>query len=368
MHAANLIRAIKSYDENSVFTGFGGDMMQNAGCRIVRHYRDMAYMGVVDVVLHARKALSNLRFAKQTLLETRPQVLILVDYPSFNMQIASFCRSHLPQTRIVWYIPPKVWAWKSWRIHKLQGLADMVLGIFPFEPEFYRKYGYKAKYVGNPTVGMIKEYKAVHNSLQRKNNLIALLPGSRKHEVSKSLPRMLAAASAFKGYETEVAMAPALSREFYEKLIADTKKRYCLHDIQLRLTDDTYSLLSVAAVAVVNSGTATLETAMSGCPQVAVYHLNFGHLLNVLRPLMFKTPFFTLPNIIAGKQIIKELLAYEFTIESVRKELEHLLCDNDYRKQMLNDYNRVADILGSQNAADTAALLILSDFEQTEPA
>lgn len=363
MHAAALISAIRRRDKKSVFVGFGGDKMQSAGCRLVCHYRNMAFMGVVDVVMHAPDVVRNLRLARRTMTEEKPDALVLVDYPSFNLKIAKFCRRRLPQTKIYYYISPKVWAWKTWRVHTIAKLTDRVLCIFPFESEFYARYGYKATYVGNPTANYVKAFMKNNSQVERKSNVVALLPGSRKHEVQKCLPRMLAAASSFINVKVVIAKAPSLPTELYEQIVEQTRDKYKLGQLNIEFREDTYHLLLEAALAVVNSGTATLETALLGCPQVAVYHVDCGHLLNLVRPLLFKLNYFTLPNIIAGKQVIRELLAYEFTVDTLKKEIEHLLIDDDYRMQMLYDYKLISDILGDLDASETAAELCCNNIK-----
>lgn len=353
MHAARLIEALLQQDDEALFVGMGGDAMQSQGCQLVQHYEKMAYMGFVDVFCHARDIRHNFRLVHQALLETRPDTLILVDYPSFNLRVAAYCRRHLPCTKIIYYIPPKVWAWKSWRVHRIGKLCDEVLGIFPFEPTFYDHYGYQCEYVGNPVVERIAMYKETMHNAQSDQipPYIVLLPGSRRHEIEKCLRKMVLGASGMPDIEhLVVTMAPGVEEEFYTNLLAG------LPDVTL--TRDTYNAVAFARAAVVNSGTATLETALLGCPQVAVYHVAMGRLLELVKPLMFKIPYFTLVNIIAGKEVIRELLAHYFTAESVHKELLRLLQDNDYRQKMVTEYAHVADILTQKKAAETAAKVI----------
>ena len=370
LHASHLIEHLSRVDAEAQFCGLGGDKMNAAGCKLLLHYRDMAFMGYVDVIRHLGKIRRNMQLAKQAILAQHPDVLILIDYPSFNLQIAKFVKRKLPSTRIYYYIPPKVWAWKTWRIHKIARLTDKVFCIFPFEPAFYAQYGYQTEYVGNPTATEIRRYLQTADSdgqpaAQSQQSaftnklVIALLPGSRWHEIEQCLPRMLTAALSFRDYKVVIATAPAISRSTYDKIlndIADSEARD-----RITLTDETYPLLQHATAAVVNSGTATLETALLGCPQVAVYHLAFGHVLNALRPIMFKIPYFTLPNLIAGRQVIRELLAYEFTSDAVRNELERLLHDDAYRGRQQTDYENIKRLLGGHDAPAQAAARIVSD-------
>ena len=347
-HAAALIQQIKLRDPKALFAGLGGDRMKSAGCFLYRHIQHMAFMGFAAVIHHWKDVKDNFRIAREALLNEKPDVLILIDYPSFNLQMASFCRKHLPQTRIIYYIPPKVWAWKKWRVHRIGRLCDEVLGIFPFEPAFYAKYGYQCTYVGHPTVEQIKVKRE-----RLKEKCIAILPGSRTSEISHCLPRMLASARHFPEYKITVCAAPGIEDDFY--------KDY-LH-VGETLNRDTYNTLCAATAAIVNSGTATLETALIGCPQVAVYHLALSPLIGLLRwmrPLFFSTPYFTPVNIVAGKEIIKECMANDFTEEKVTAELSRLLSNDDYTKEMLASYQHLNALLGDHSASATAAEIITS--------
>ncbi len=370
LHASNLILALQKQDAEAVFVGMGGDKMQEAGCRLVQHYREMAFMGFVAVLKNLGKVRRNFQIAHDALLQEKPDVLVLIDYPSFNLKIAEWCEKHLPETKIYYYIPPKVWAWKRWRVHKIAKVSDKILGIFPFEPAFYAKYGYKAEYVGNPTMDSIrqwtkdegqrtKEATCLSPSWGNKKGagIIAILPGSRKHEIEKCLPKMLEAAHKVlntlspKG-ESEGAIvvtgAPGIEPAFYDRFLTNEKIVF----------NETYDLLSQAAVAIVNSGTATLETALLNCPQVAVYHVACGRLLGLLRPLIFQIPHFTLVNIIPNREVIQEKIAYLFTVDEVANEVKRILEDDTYRQKMLAGYDEIRQILGNNPAADTAADII----------
>jgi len=325
--------------------------MAAAGCHLYRHIRHMAFMGFAAVLSHWRDVHDNFRIAREALQKEQPDILILIDYPSFNLRMASFCRKHLPQTRIFYYIPPKIWAWKKRRVHQIARLCDRVLGIFPFEPAFYAKYGYACTYVGHPTVEQIN--KGERLKVKGERRIIAILPGSRPSEISHCLPRMLAAARRFPQYDVTVCAAPAIEDSFYAPYLQAGEK----------LTRDTYTTLQTASAAIVNSGTATLEAALIGCPQVAVYHLALSRVIGVLRwaqPLFFFTPYFTPVNIVAGKEIIKECLANDFTEEKVAAELARLLSDDAYKKEMLASYQHLRSLLGDQPASATAAAYITS--------
>lgn len=360
LHAAHLIRELRGRDSAASFTGLGGDKMREAGCEILVHYREMAYMGIVAVLQNLGKVRRNFRTAKEGLLREKPDVLVLIDYPSFNLKMAAFCRKHLPATKIYYYIPPKVWAWKTWRVHRIARLCDEVLGIFPFEPAFYERYGYRCRYVGNPTAEEIAQWKTQHESIPCEN-LIAILPGSRKGEISKCLPTMLAAAKAVadriaaqggEPYRIEVAGAPGIDDSFYAPYLRGTS---------IHCTRDTYRLVSQAAAAVVNSGTATLETALLGCPQVAVYHIACSKHLMWLKPLIFSIPYFTLVNLIAEREVIRELVGGYFTQANIEQELTRLLTDTAYRSSMTDAYQDIAERLSSADTAHNTAQIILRE-------
>jgi len=333
-HAALLMRKIKLTDPKASFLGMGGDLMQKEGCRVLMHCKQMAFMGVVAVLKNLDKVYRNFRLAKRSIKNEEPDILVIVDYPSFNLSMARYTKEHYPNIKVWYYIPPKVWAWKSWRVHKIAKYTDRIMGIFPFEVEFYSKFGYRCEYIGNPTYEEIKLYKGEHITPQREK-IIAVLPGSREHEVSKCLTRMIRAAERIDGYQIVIAKAQSLDYMLYKPFLND----------RVSLTEDTYQLLQKASAAVVNSGTATLETALLNCPQVSVYHLACGRLLNLLRPIMFRIPSFTLVNIIAGHEVIKELFAYLFTEENVSRELHQILFNQAYRNKMLCSYQRIEQIL-----------------------
>lgn len=368
MHAARLIRSLRQTDASAQFVGMGGMLMQQEGCRLVQNYENMAFMGVVAVLKNLSAVRRNFAIAKQTLLHEQPDALILIDYPTFNLKIAKFCRRHLPRTKIYYYIPPKVWAWKSWRVHRIARYTDKVLAIFPFEPAFYARYGYKAEYMGNPTIDAIREWKKEYatdmnsqltaiNGDSQSSNTLAILPGSRKHEIEKCLPKMLTAARRIQADMPDLRIvvlgAPGVHPNFYHQFLRG----------ETILFGQTYDVVAQARAAIVNSGTATLETALLGCPQVAVYHIAMGRLVGLFRDLLFKIPHFTLVNIIAEKEVIQEKIAYLFTVDEVEKETRRLLTDNRYRQQMETDYRMIANRLGNAVANDNAARTIISDLQ-----
>lgn len=353
LHAANLMVALHEKDPQALFVGLGGDKMRAQGCHLYVDYREMAYMGFVAVFKNLGKIKRNFQIAQKALLQEQPDVLILIDYPSFNLKIAKYCKKHLPKTKIIYYIPPKIWAWKEWRVHQITRYCDRILGIFPFEPAFYAKYGYKCQYVGNPTADSIQSWRLEARGNEAKGKeTIAILPGSRKSEISKCLPTMLAAARKVAGerYRVVVTAAPGIDDTFYTPY---------LHGEEL--TRDTYALLNNALAAVVNSGTATLETALIGCPQTVVYHVTGSKFLEkLLKPIVFKIKYFTLVNIIPNKEVIQELVASRFTQENIEKELGRLVVDEDYRAKMIREYDALWQILGEKSAAKSAAEVIVS--------
>ena len=352
-HAAELMKQIRIQDPQAQYIGLGGDQMVAAGCHLYQHIRHMTFMGFAAVLSNLGQVRRNFRIAKEALITEQPDVLILIDYPSFNLRMAQFCRKHLPHTKIYYYIPPKVWAWKSWRVHRIARLCDEVLGIFPFEPAFYARYGYRCTYVGHPTVEEMARIDNGQWTMDNGQSSIVLLPGSRPSEIKHCLPTMLAAARRFPDYRIVVSAAPGIEDAFYAPYLHETET----------LTRDTYSAVQQAAAAVVNSGTATLETALLACPQVAVYHAACARLLGWLRwaqSLVFSIRYFTPVNIIAGKEVIKECLADDFTVEKVTQELEHILTDEAYKKEMLAHYEHLHTLLGTQSASVTAAQIITS--------
>lgn len=349
MHAAALIEQIRLREPDAQFIGLGGDQMAAAECRLYRHIRHMAFMGFAAVLANWKQVRENFRIAREALLKERPDALILIDYPSFNLRIAAFCREHLPDTKIYYYIPPKVWAWKRRRIHAITRLCDEVLGIFPFEPAFYAQYGYRCTYVGNPTAERISRLPGIPRVPRTPS--IALLPGSRPSEIRHCLPRMIEAALRFPEYRIVVTAAPGIADDFYAPYLPKG----------VTLTRDTYAAVQQASAAVVNSGTATLETALLGCPQVAVYHLALSRLIGLIRwaqPILFSIPYFTPVNIVAGREVIKECIADAFTVDKVAAELDRLLHDAAYKKELLASYEQLSSLLGSQSASVKAADII----------
>jgi lipid-A-disaccharide synthase len=354
LHASNLMRELKKKDSKAEFCFLGGDLMQAQGGKMVKHYRKMAFMGFVAVLKNAKTVLKNMSDCKQALVDFNPDILILVDYPSFNLRIARFAKETL-QTTVYYYISPKIWAWKEYRIKQIKLYVDRMFTIFPFETAFYAKHNYTVEYVGNPSIDSVclrpnqnqtlKEFISINNLPDKP--IIALLAGSRKQEISGCLPRMLEAAMHFSQYQIIIAGAPGIDLDFYNS--------YLLNKNVHIVFEQTYELLQQASAAVVNSGTATLETAIIGTPEVVVYNMGFGRLVNFIKEYVIKLRFISLVNIIAQKEIVKELTGHLFTVENVVQELDKLLNDKNYRQSMLNDYAKIKEELGEPGAAEHCA-------------
>ena len=361
VHASHLIAAIKQEDAGAQFRCFGGDMMKAQGAELVQHYRDLAYMGFLPVIRHLRTILRGMRRCREDILEWQPNVLILVDYPGFNLQIARFIKQH-SSIPVFYYIAPKIWAWKEHRIHDIKRDIDRLFSILPFEKDFYeRKHHYPIYYVGNPTVdevdAYLKEHPANADAFRQENNLderpiIALLAGSRKQEVRDNLRRMVEAAEPYsKDFQLVLAAAPGLEDEFYEE---------CAKGLEISIVrDQTYRLLQHSTAALVTSGTATLETALLRVPQVVCYYMKAGRLASFARRLFLKIPFISLVNLIAGEEVVPELVAEQMTPQNVRQHLASILPGGSARAAQLQGYERMAAILGEPGAPVRAAKQIV---------
>ena len=359
LHASHLIAALKAEDPNAEFRGFGGDLMQAQGMTLVRHYRDLAFMGFVAVVLHARTILRGLQQCKDDIVAWRPDVVILVDYPGFNLKIAKFIHS-IGLCPVYYYIAPKLWAWKEWRIKALKRDVDELFSILPFEVEFFeKKHGYPIHYVGNPTVDEVAAFKAVAASQMPQQPHIALLAGSRLQEIRDNLPRMIEAALPFADrYRLVVAGAPGVDAATYQKYIAATERRVGQSiDIEV-VYGRTYDILSQATAALVTSGTATLETALFRVPQVVCYFMQAGRLASFARKLVLKIPFISLVNLVAGREVVPELVAEQMTVAACRAHLAAILPGGAAREAQLQGYEDVAARLGEPGAPQRAASTI----------
>ncbi len=354
LHASNLMREIKKTDHKAKFTFLGGDLMASEGGKCVKHYREMAFMGFLPVLLNLRKIFRNLSECKLAIEEFKPDVVILIDYPGFNLRVAKYVKT-TTQIPVIYYIPPKIWAWKERRIEDIKKYVDKVLTIFPFETSFYQKHNYSVDYVGNPSVDSVYNRPLQQQSFESfctKNTLypkpvIAVLPGSRQQEIKTCLPRMVEAATLFSDYQVLIAGAPGIETAFYQKVLPGLKVPV--------IFGQTYELLQHADAAIVNSGTATLETALIGAPEVVVYHVPFGKLGYWAKEHFLKVKYISLVNLIAEKEAVKELIAHKFSVSQLQFELENLLKNNSYIDAMRQEYRKIADELGSAGTAKNAA-------------
>ena len=354
LHASNLMKAIRERDSEAQFRFFGGDLMTAVGGERVKHYRELAYMGFIPVLLHLRTILGNMKRCKRDIVAWQPDVLILVDYPGFNLSIAEYIRK---KTRIpiYYYISPKIWAWKEHRIKNIRRDVDELFSILPFEVDFFAKHNYRIHYIGNPCVDSVDSFlKSDGETLPQflgANNLadkpiVALLAGSRKQEIESNLPMMLEAMRHYPQYQPVIAGAPGIDKDFYAPYINNNVKI---------LYGSTYKLLKHSHAALVTSGTATLETALFRVPQVVCYATPMPKLYSWLKRHFLKVKYVSLVNLIAGSEVVRELVAADMTQANVEKEIGLLLGDTPARRTMLNEYGRIIGILGEPDASGRAA-------------
>ncbi|ASZ09525.1 lipid-A-disaccharide synthase [Chitinophaga pendula] len=353
LHGSNLIKQIIQLDPTADIRCWGGDMMQQAGGNVVKHYRDLAFMGFLEVVLNLRTILRNMDWCKQDIAAFQPDVLVLIDYPGFNLRIAEWAR---PQGyKIVYYISPQVWAWKESRVKKIRECVDKMLCILPFEQEFYHKWNFEVDYIGHPLVEVIKteQEKPADPPLANKQ-IIAVLPGSRKQEVSVKLPIMLTMAKHFPDYQFVVAQAPSLEDSFMQSLTG-------IHPNVSTVKGKTYPLLRQATAALVTSGTATLETALFGVPEVVCYKGSSVSYFFAKR--LIKVKYISLVNLVMDKLVVKELIQHDLTEANLLKELSLLLNDETTRRRIKTDYAELWNKLGEKKASRLAAEAIVSIAE-----
>lgn len=348
LHSNNLLKEISKLDEEATFRGWGGDLMEAAGVEIVKHYRDLAFMGFAEVIKNIRTIFRNIAFCKEDIKAYQPDALILVDYPGFNLRIAEWARKE--GLRIVYYISPQIWAWKESRVHSIKKNVDKMLVILPFEKAFYEKYGMEVTYVGHPLVEVIAEFKRTYKGEESQDSIkkIALLPGSRKQEILKKLPVMLEVTKQYPQYKFVVAMAPGLPESFYADLLAPYKNVDSV-------VNKTYALLAEASAAVVTSGTATLETALFGVPEVICY--KGSPVSYQIAKWLVKIKYICLVNLVMDKEVVKELIQDDFTVANLKTELDRILFDNDKQQQLNKDYNELSELLskGGHASANAAA-------------
>lgn len=360
LHGGPLIEALKECDENAEFVFLGGDCMAKAsGHAPLIHYRDMAFMGFSEVLRHLGKVLGNLKTAKEAVARERPDALVLIDYPSFNLKLAAF--AHALGIPVYYYISPKVWAWKEWRIKDMRRYCRKVLSILPFEVGYFKGKGMEVEYVGNPSVEEVDAREAslpprgeflARWNLPADKPLLALVPGSRVGEIRNNLPIMDAVARRFPQFTAVIAGAPGIDAAIYSG--------FSLFPV---VGNATFELVRNSANALVTSGTATLETALLGTPQVVCYRSNGSRLSRKVLERFIKCPFVSLPNLIAGREIVRELLLDRCNEEAVAAELAAILPGAPCRDEMLRGYARMRGLLGTSDAARTAACAILTDLK-----
>ena len=361
LHASRLMRSLKKYDELAEFRFFGGDLMAAEGGTRVKHYKELAYMGFVPVLLHLGTIFSNMKRCKEDIVAWKPDVVILVDYPGFNLNIAKFLKKNtlIP---VYYYISPKIWAWKEWRIKSIKRDVSEMFSILPFEVPFYeQKHKYPVHYVGNPTAQEVAEFRAgyhqTHEEFCRENNLdsrkpiIALLAGSRLQEIKDNLPAMIEVAERFEDYQMVLAGAPSIEDEYYDKFLEGTPVRV--------VKNKTYQLLSHTTAALVTSGTATLETALFNVPQVVCYETPLPKLIRFAFNHVLKVDYISLVNLVANKEVVPEMFADKFTIDGIANELYKIMPGQPARERMLAEDQEVLRELGSKVAPDEAASIMV---------
>ena len=355
LHGGNLIKHIFQRDTQADIRAWGGDLMEAEGAEVVKHYRDLAFMGFVEVAANLRTILKNFDLCKADILEYKPDVIILIDYPGFNLRMAKF--AHQNGIKVFYYISPQIWAWKENRVKQIKAYVDEVYVILPFEKDFYAKFDVDVTFVGHPLIDAVEQFKVEfpsreaflsENGLHDKP-LVALLPGSRKQEISKMLPLMLSVAKDYPDYQFVIAGAPSQDHDFYMPFIADT-------GIQI-VFGKTYQLLTYSHSAIVTSGTATLETAIFKVPQVVCYR--GGFLSVIIARLLVKIKYISLVNLIMDREVVKELIQSDLNKKSLKKEFELISRKGDRRDKMMEDYDLLYQKLGGQGASDLTAKLML---------
>ena len=357
LHGSNLIKELKKVDTNAVIRGWGGDLMISAGAEIVKHYKELAFMGFFEVLMNLTTILKNLKFCKEDILAFKPDALVLVDYPGFNIKIAEWAKKE--NIKVIYYISPQVWAWKEKRVHIIKKCVDKMLVILPFEKEFYRKWNYDVEYVGHPLVEVVEDFKTKNSSAPNKDTeqIIALLPGSRKQEILKKLPLMLAVSKYFPNYKFVVARAPSLDDSFYSEIMKDYANVEAV-------SGRTYDLLIRAKAGLVTSGTATLETALFGVPEVVCYKGN--RISYEIAKRIIKIKYISLVNLIMDKPVVRELIQNALTVENCRKELDLILHDKAHIGRIKSDYFELRNILSQGGHASSNAAHAISSFLQNE--
>lgn len=353
LHGSNLIIELKKLDPNATFRCWGGDKMQQAGGELVKHYRELAFMGFTEVLMNLRTIFRNLAFCKEDILQHQPTALILIDYPGFNLRIAKWAKQQ--GIKVIYYISPQVWAWKENRVKMMKECIDKMLVILPFEKEYYHnKWNWEVEYVGHPLVEVIQRHKAQGTSTQLSERpIVALLPGSRKQEILKKLPIMLAVTKSFSDYQFIVAKAPGVEESFYDELLKPYRN-------VSYVANRTYDLLMQSKAALVTSGTATLETALFGVPEVVCY--KGSYLSYQIGKRLVSIKYISLVNLIMDKLVVKELIQDELTVEHLQQELTLLLNDDKRIAAINEDYANLKSILSKGGNASAKAALLIHQF------
>lgn len=366
LHGSNLIKEVKKLDANAIISCWGGDLMAAAGGKVIKHYKDLAFMGFIEVVKNLPTILANLKFCKQDIRQFAPDVLVLIDYPGFNLRIAKWAKE--VGFRVIYYISPQVWAWKENRVKDIKQYVDKMLVILPFEKEFYQKWNYEVEYIGHPLVRVIREAAKKLQPLKTKKHfagaageeIIALLPGSRRQEVAVKLPIMLEAAAYFQQYKFIIAQAPSLPLDFYEELSASHT------NVDIAFSGQTYTLLQNAKAALVTSGTATLETALFGVPQVVCY--KGSSISYQIAKRLVKIKYISLVNLIMDKPVVTELIQHDLTAKNIVHELNEILYNPKRLEQLKADYAALKDLLQQEDHASARAAQEIVGFLQTTSA
>jgi lipid-A-disaccharide synthase len=360
LHGSNLIKALHQLDADAQMRCWGGQLMQAAGADLVKHYKDLAFMGFVEVIKNLRTILHNIQFCKQNILDYKPDALILIDYPGFNLRIADWAKKQ--KMPVFYYISPQIWAWHTSRVHKIKQIVDKMFVILPFEKDFYQKYDYQVDFVGHPLLDMIDKYQKMPNWLQKKDlnhqQIVALLPGSRKQEILSVLPQMLSIVSDFPTCQFVIAGAPSQSIRLYQSVLA--KSGFKVDAIPI-IQNDTYALLQHATAALVTSGTATLETALFNVPQVVCY--KGGAISFAIAKRLVKLKYISLVNLIMEKEIVKELIQKDLNYQNLRDALETILKNRD---KIQSEYLLLKQKLGNEGASQRTAKLILEWFKSSQ--
>ena len=368
LHGSNLIKELQKLDSNANIRCWGGDLMKSTGATLVKHYRDLAFMGFTEVIMNLKTILNNLKFCREDILQFNPDVLILIDYPGFNLRIAEWAhqrKTENPKFKTVFYISPQVWAWKESRVPKMKKTIDKMIVILPFEKDYYKnKWDWDVDYVGHPLVQVIDEFKSsianressmetTGNQQPATGNYIALLPGSRKQEIQKKLPIMLAVSKAFPQYQFVLAKAPSVDDEFYAAFM----QRYTNVS---SVRNKTYELLMQSTAALVTSGTATLETALFGVPEVVCY--KGSNISYQIAKRVIKIKYISLVNLIMDKLVVKELIQNDLTVNNLTNELTELLFNYKKQEQIKKDYADLKNILSAGGNASANAAKIIFDL------